>query len=130
MKLEMMAPFPPWSINQERTKHWSWRHTRAQQYRMLARNALNNKWLDRFDKNRQGIPSGPYPIEVTITLPIADNRRRDPHNFTPACKAIIDGLVDAGLAPDDTPAYIHTTEPILKQQPYVTIELTPLPSKP
>lgn len=84
---------------------------------MLARNALNNHTKDL----------GPLPLlpaEVSITLPVKDNRRRDPHNFLPACKAIIDGLIDAGLAPDDTPNYITTTEPVLSTtQTNITIRL-------
>lgn len=53
---------------------------------------------------------------VTVSLPVADRRRRDPHNFAPTMKAIIDGLVDAGVWPDDTPEYVTTTEPVLDVQ--------------
>ena len=30
-----------------------------------------------------------------------DGRRRDLHNYMPTLKALVDGLVDAGLLPDD-----------------------------
>lgn len=53
---------------------------------------------------------------VTVVLPVPDRRRRDPHNLTPTLKAIVDGLVDAGLWPDDTPEFVTTTEPVLDVQ--------------
>lgn len=63
---------------------------------------------------------------VTITLPVKDRRRRDPHNFTPTLKACIDGLVSAWVWPDDNAEWVTTTEPVLKVGvTYVTITLTP-----
>lgn len=41
------------------------------------------------------------PSTVTITWPVRDRRRRDRLNLTPTIKAIIDGLVDAGVWSDD-----------------------------
>lgn len=38
---------------------------------------------------------------LVVTVDFPDRRRRDPHNFTPTAKAIVDGLVDAGVLPDD-----------------------------
>ena len=67
------------------------------------------------------------PSWVTITLPVSDNRRRDPHNYFATVKPIVDGLVDAGLWPDDTPAWVTTTEPHLEVAPTphrVTITIT------
>lgn len=43
-------------------------------------------------------------LVVTVSLP--DRRRRDLHNFTPTIKAIVDGLVDAGLLPDDDATHL------------------------
>lgn len=54
------------------------------------------------------------PCTVTVHLPVKANRRRDPHNFFPTVKPIVDGLVDAGLWPDDTPEWVTTTEPVLE----------------
>jgi crossover junction endodeoxyribonuclease RusA len=58
---------------------------------------------------------GPSVIEWTIDFP--SKRRRDPHNFFPTLKPIIDGFVDAGLWPDDTPQWVSTTEPTLTWRP-------------
>lgn len=56
-----------------------------------------------------------------------DRRRRDPHNFAPTLKHVIDGLVDAGLWPDDTPEYVRTLEPALavRRDRLVRISITP-----
>ena len=44
------------------------------------------------------------PITVQLDWHVPDKRRRDVDNAVPTLKAICDGLVDAGLVPDDTPA--------------------------
>lgn len=44
------------------------------------------------------------PLErahITAWLHFGDKRRRDPANFYPTIKAVVDGLVDVGLLPDD-----------------------------
>ena len=51
------------------------------------------------------------PSALSFVFEVPDRRRRDPHNYYPTIKAIVDGLVDAGLWPDDTPEYVSTTEP-------------------
>lgn len=66
---------------------------------------------------------------VTITLPVKNNRRRDPHNFAPAMKHLIDGLVHAQVWPDDTPEWVVTDEPVLQVGgTEVVITLTEEPS--
>ena len=49
---------------------------------------------------------------ITITIAFPDRRRRDTHNLMPTAKAIVDGLVDAGLLPDDD--HWHLTGPHLE----------------
>lgn len=44
-----------------------------------------------------------------------DRRRRDAHNLMPTIKACIDGIVDAGLLPDDSDK--HLTGPDLRPHP-------------
>jgi len=43
---------------------------------------------------------------VTITFRFTDRRRRDVHNLYPTAKALIDGLVDAGVLIDDSDRYL------------------------
>lgn len=55
----------------------------------------------------------PVPSIVTITLPVKGNRRRDPHNFFATVKPIVDGMVLAGIWPDDNSEWVTVTEPSL-----------------
>lgn len=44
--------------------------------------------------------------EVKVIMRMPDGRRRDPNNYHQTTKAIIDGLVDAGMFPDDDSAHV------------------------
>jgi crossover junction endodeoxyribonuclease RusA len=49
---------------------------------------------------------------VQVDLPVASTMiRRDPHNYYPTVKAIIDGCVDAAVFLDDSQEYLRTEEP-------------------
>lgn len=71
---------------------------------------------------------GPQPpSRVTVTFPVSGNRRRDPHNWTPTVKAIVDGLVDAGVWPDDNSDWVATVEPVLDATAtQVVVTISPL----
>ena len=43
-------------------------------------------------------------VEFEFAYP--DRRRRDRHNLAPTVKAMMDGLIDAGLLPDDADRYL------------------------
>lgn len=61
---------------------------------------------------------------VKVTLPIrTPNTRRDPSNFAPTVKALIDGLTDAGVWPDDHSGWVLTQEPTFTTGTLVTVEL-------
>jgi len=68
---------------------------------------------------------------VNVSLPVRNvNQRRDAHNFIATVKPIIDGLVDAGVWPDDNGRYVVTDEPCFHARhldPFVTITITELP---
>lgn len=72
------------------------------------------------------------PVErahITITIDWPDQRRRDPANWAPTAKAIVDGLVDAGVLPDDD--HRHVTGPDLRRghgPRAIHVHLTPLPT--
>lgn len=62
---------------------------------------------------------------VHVTLPVKSvNTRRDPHNFFATVKPIIDGLVHAGLWPDDTPEYVKVDEPSFWNASSVLVEIS------
>ena len=43
---------------------------------------------------------------ITAVLSFRDRRRRDPHNYYPTIKAVVDGLVDYGVLDDDSSEYL------------------------
>ena len=62
------------------------------------------------------------------TLTYRDQRRRDDHNIMPTLKACVDGVVAAGLLPDDDTTHltgpdIRVTEPDREQPGYLCVEL-------
>jgi crossover junction endodeoxyribonuclease RusA len=70
------------------------------------------------------------PSMIVITFDVPDNRRRDPANLFATVKACVDGMVDAGWWPDDTPEYVTVVEPLIrvvgrKAPLMVTVELLP-----
>jgi len=96
--------------------HW------AVQARIAKAWRTGTHWAARAHMRGHGLS----PCTITITLPVNGNRRRDPANYNATAKHIVDGLVDAGLWPDDTPAWVTTTEPLLDpNSALVTITLTP-----
>lgn len=110
------APAKPWSTNQDRNLHHHQRAQRIREWkgaaRLLAGPLVNNV---------------PTPAVVQVWIPFNDKRRRDPHNYCgTVTKAIIDGLVMAGLWPDDTPEYVGHREPVLYKGTEVVVKITPM----
>lgn len=70
-------------------------------------------------------------VEVTLVWVVADRRRRDEDNITPTLKALCDGMVDAGVVPDDTPQFMAKNMPRIEYRPgsiphvEVTVTATP-----
>ena len=65
------------------------------------------------------------PSLVRVSFPVKQNRRRDPHNAAPTIKAIVDGLVDAGVWVDDSDDYVIVLDPRFHKEPadVVIVEL-------
>lgn len=66
---------------------------------------------------------------VIVSYRFPNNRRREVSNLQPTSKAIVDGLVDAGVLPDDDDRHVigpdnRRTYP--NGEPEVTITITPL----
>ncbi|QHO91050.1 hypothetical protein CWT12_06560 [Actinomyces sp. 432] len=71
-------------------KHWRYRHPRAKSVRSVSEQTARFTRAPRLERAR---------IVIEILFP--DRRRRDTHNLMATAKPIVDGLVDAGLLPDD-----------------------------
>jgi crossover junction endodeoxyribonuclease RusA len=52
-------------------------------------------------------------IKVELHYVPAQERRRDPDNLVSALKPCCDGLVDAGIVPDDTERFVERVFPII-----------------
>lgn len=50
---------------------------------------------------------------VTLTWHVATRHHRDADNVVPTLKAMCDGLVDAGVVPDDIPQYMDKLMPVI-----------------
>lgn len=83
----------------------------------FARNRQLKPWrLRAFAAGHNLVMAGwaPAPITVQATLPFATRRRRDPHNYTgTVVKSMVDGLVSAGVVPDDTAEWVTVMDPVL-----------------
>lgn len=84
--------------------HWSPRARRTKYLRGLAEETARLRRVPALRRAR---------IDAWITWP--DGRRRDRHNLAPTIKALVDGVVDAGVLPDDSDRYLdgpypHTTD--------------------
>lgn len=90
---------PPLSLN-DRPRHWAPHAEQIKAVRQLAaitcRNAI-----------RRGELETGQPVEVTLLWYVPTRTRRDADNPVATLKPVCDGLVDAGLVPDDTPEWMH-----------------------
>ena len=90
---------PPLSANQ-RFGHW------AQKAKIVreVRQEVNVR--------ARGMKLGPFErISVQLVYRPRDKRRRDRGNIMPTHKAALDGLVDAGVVPDDNPEFVEEMMP-------------------
>lgn len=84
----------PWSLNDERAQHWSVRRARTEEWRGVFHLLALEAKIPRL-------------VSVSLSVqPYLKGRQQDTGNCYPAVKAAIDGLVDAGVIPDDTPEYV------------------------
>jgi crossover junction endodeoxyribonuclease RusA len=111
-------PCKPLTMNQR--LHWAAKAKMTREWRVAAGFAAV---ATMFGQKRGRIRSLPLSV-VQLVLPVRSVKiRRDPHNWYPTVKAVCDGLVDAGLWPDDTPEYLMTIEPAFKQGGDVDIRI-------
>jgi len=114
-------------------RHWSTKARKVRAWRAAACAA-----------GRRYVGTPLPPCDIRIEFDVVGNIRRDPPNWWPTCKALIDGLgptttttrngrtrinPGADLWPDDTPEYVTTHEPTFRVVPRgqakcVTVTLT------
>lgn len=114
---------PADQLNMNKVEHWRRKAAKVKAWRERAGWAAPPARLS----------SSPLPRSIVqLDLPVRTlNQRRDPSNWAPTTKAVVDGLVDAGLWPDDTGDYVVTAEPIFHAgDTTVTVTITPLEDPP
>lgn len=120
--LELGAiPAEPLSLNKSNKLHWAERRRLTDPWKHLAwATALNAHLAHAVQET---------PCVVTVHIPFRTRARRDPHNYVPVVKAVVDGLVKAGVWPDDTHEWVTVTEPVLHHDPHhripASVVLTP-----
>ena len=99
---------PPASANDR--DHWRVKADKVRSIRVAAAWAV----ADAMSRWPFQAPASPCRIAVGLTYVPRDKRRRDPDNLVvPLFKALCDGIVDAGIVPDDTPAYMVRSMPVI-----------------
>ena len=125
MNLNLSFTFEPpdkvWTINER--LHWSATAGLKSSWRMAGSVYGRKARLDA----KMPRPAFDDGAQVQVRLPFRTERRRDAHNYTgTVVKAVVDGLVDAGLFPDDSSGYVTVMDPILDVEGpgLVTVEIT------
>ena len=94
---------PPLTLNGR--YHWRKRAAVSKDLREhIAREVWGKTW-----------PTTCEHIRVELHYHPRDARRRDADNLVPTLKPCIDGIVDSGLIPDDTPEYVTWTAPVIHE---------------
>ena len=112
-----MSPEPAWEavirlaasdvLNLNDREHWRLKANKSKHIHQLA------EQIARASR-------APHLKRALLTVEIAfpDRKRRDPHNWMATVKPIVDGLVKAGVLPDDDAK--HLLGPDLRRHPEVT----------
>ena len=101
--LDLRLTKPPLNLNDR--MHWAQRAKITKDIRLRARIAAQVAKL----------PKGAESVKVRIVYRPRDKRRRDPSNLMLTQKPALDGLVDYGLIPDDSPEYVEEVMPTIAQ---------------
>lgn len=90
---------PPLSLNQR--GHWA----KTDKHREALRHEAKTR------ARSLGVPTGQTHITTRLHYRAPDRRRRDEDNLILTAKPLWDGLVDAGVVPDDTSEYMTKLMP-------------------
>lgn len=99
--LELPWTKPPLSANQR--LHWAQRARVVKEVRTISKYLALSKKVGELNH-----------IIVRLHYVPRDKRRRDPSNMMPTQKALLDGLVDAKVVPDDCPPYVIEWMPVVE----------------
>jgi crossover junction endodeoxyribonuclease RusA len=100
------APSPLLSPNKRNNTHW---RTTGDETKALRKAT----WAATMEMRYAGTQlvrsfSGPVDVHEHIVWPVTQKRRFDPDSLTTLCKPALDGIVDAGIIPNDSAVVIRT----------------------
>jgi len=93
-RLELIKGMREWITSNQRL-FWRVRSDRTKAWRSLACARAKEMGLPPMEQAR-----------IVAEFRFSDKRRRDPANWYPTVKACVDGLVDAGMFPDDNAHHV------------------------
>lgn len=94
-EMPIAAPFRDTLLNANQRRHWRHRQRVTKDWRDAA------GWLAK----AAGVPRL-QRAHIVVEFSFGDQRRRDVANYQPTVKAIVDGLIDVGLLPDDNDRHL------------------------
>ena len=95
-------------LNQNDRLHWAVKNKKVQEIKGISTTLARSQGIPLLER-----------VEIESIYHPRDRRRRDCDNLSPTVKAIIDGLVGAGVLPDDNSRYVEA----------ITYRIFPLPTK-
>lgn len=93
--LEIVIPAPASFINSNDRRH------------RMAEAKLTKAWRQAAYVACRNIGPLNWPVQITVEVWKPRANRYDPGNLYPSAKACLDGIVDAGLLPDDSYKQVH-----------------------
>lgn len=99
-EIRLPWPRPPLSLNDR--SHWAIRSRKTRNVRAVATAFVKAAHVPHSAR-----------IRVALTYHPRDGRRRDEDNVVATYKALCDGIVDAGVVPDDTPEFMAKEMPVI-----------------
>lgn len=92
--IEVPAP-APWLTANKRRRHWHETEDRNAWKAATIRHAMRHK-----------LPRKLLRVHITALLRFRTNAKRDPNNWNPTTKAMVDALVQYGLVVDDNARHV------------------------
>lgn len=104
--LRFPCPAKPLSINA--SSNWAKKRRYCEPWKQAAFVVARNHLV------RERSTFAQTPVNVQVVIPFRGHHRRDPHNYTgTVVKAVVDGLVRAGIVPDDHAGWVTVIDPVL-----------------
>ena len=116
--MTITLPLPQKELSQNARVHWAVRHLATKNARAMAA-MMGRLSRARFTER----------VRIQAVFYYKTKRRRDGPNLTGLCKAYLDGLVDAGVIPDDSTEWVEWMDPRVEihvLNPRLELHITPI----